>query len=108
MRRMLTMEVWDVGKDTAEMRKACQVQLTAIPLTKKTEDRGSCHISTFGQVLRNGKALEEESLGRGALLILHVVCHDFLGVSLIKPVSSTSLKFGNRLRIELFIVYVIG
>ena len=34
MRRMLAMEIRDICKDTTEMGKTCQVQLTAIPLTK--------------------------------------------------------------------------
>lgn len=34
MRRMFTMKVQDISKDTTEMAKTCQVQFTAISLTK--------------------------------------------------------------------------
>ena len=42
------------------------------------------------------------------LLIMQVILHNLLGVSFINPIASTSLKFGNRLRIKLLIVYVVG
>ena len=37
MRRMFTVKVRNIGKDTTEMGKACQVQFTAISLTKRAK-----------------------------------------------------------------------
>ena len=37
-----------------------------------------------------------------------VILHNLLGISLIKPITPTAIQFSNSLRIELFIVYVLG
>ena len=91
MRRMFTMEVRNIGKDTTEMGKACQVQLTAIPLTEKAEDGGGSHVNTLGQVLWDRETIQKEGFGRSALLIMLIILHNYLGISLIKPITSTAI-----------------
>ena len=47
VRRMLAVEVRDIGKHTPEMGKTRQAQLTAVPLAEQAEDGSGRHISSL-------------------------------------------------------------
>ena len=86
------------------MGKACQVQLTTIPLTKQAEDGGGSHVCTLGQVLWDRETIQKEDFGRSTLLVLYVILHNILGISLFIPTGNHKIKsatvFGTNKRVN--------